>query len=239
MIGSAPPPTRSRRSSGGAPSPTGLTPTRRLSRRASRSAFGMMCQEALTRVTRGSVIRVARSCPRFMSPTSCGPTMARIMIRGTAATKLASASRQTLTPDQWFYQTNWPSGTNIYWISIEADMSNGTAYQWGWKTRPHTNSAPDAAVMFDPTVPWYQPLIFPTTNDLWDLAFELHYTSASVSSKYQQLPDLSTTGMDVNATSNSPTYLFLLADDFPCYSTGPITNITIWGSWEYDYPPNE
>ena len=68
--------------------------------------------------------------------------------------------------------------------------------------------------------------------------------------KYVQLPDLSTsqpgaiTGMDVNATWQNtstvvppvPVYPFVkvLADDFPCTMTGPITDIHIWGSWLND-----
>jgi hypothetical protein len=63
--------------------------------------------------------------------------------------------------------------------------------------------------------------------------------------KYVQLPDLgvnptgTATGMNVNDTwdvvGTPPTpvypYVKVLADDFPCTSTGPITGIHIWGSW--------
>lgn len=56
--------------------------------------------------------------------------------------------------------------------------------------------------------------------------------------KWVQYPDLSTTGMDVNATAGQagpPRYI--LADDFLCTVTSPITDIHVWGSWRYDYPP--
>lgn len=43
---------------------------------------------------------------------------------------------------------------------------------------------------------------------------------------HAQLPDLDTTGIDVDATTN-----FVLADDFLCTESGPITDIHIWGSW--------
>lgn len=43
---------------------------------------------------------------------------------------------------------------------------------------------------------------------------------------YPQLPDLGSTGIDIEATTN-----FVLADDFRCTESGPITNIHIWGSW--------
>ncbi len=58
--------------------------------------------------------------------------------------------------------------------------------------------------------------------------------------KYVQLPDVQN-GMDVNATWLQdtttvppvaiPPYTKLLADDFPCFVAGPVTDIHIWGSW--------
>ncbi|HWP40842.1 MAG TPA: hypothetical protein VNL70_07940 [Tepidisphaeraceae bacterium] len=56
---------------------------------------------------------------------------------------------------------------------------------------------------------------------------------------YPQLPDLTPTGMDVLASRAMPgTNLFkLLADDFLCTQTGPITDIHIWGSWLNDRLP--
>jgi hypothetical protein len=66
----------------------------------------------------------------------------------------------------------------------------------------------------------------------------------SMPTKYVQLPDLNSlpgaiTGMDVNATwrvtqtppDPQPPFIKVLADDFPCTVTGPITGIHIWGSW--------
>jgi hypothetical protein len=47
--------------------------------------------------------------------------------------------------------------------------------------------------------------------------------------KWLQYPDLSTTGIDVNAT-----FPYILADDFLCTEAGPITDIHIWGSWYHD-----
>lgn len=46
---------------------------------------------------------------------------------------------------------------------------------------------------------------------------------------WPQLPDLTQQGMDVNATVP-----FILADDFMCQQSGPITAIHIWGSWRLD-----
>jgi hypothetical protein len=44
-----------------------------------------------------------------------------------------------------------------------------------------------------------------------------------------QYPDLSVYGVDVMATQP-----YILADDFLCTQTGPITDIHIWGSWYHD-----
>ncbi|MDD5326455.1 MAG: LamG domain-containing protein [Phycisphaerae bacterium] len=62
-----------------------------------------------------------------------------------------------------------------------------------------------------------------------------------VVTKWLQEPDLSPGGIDVDATmelTGSP--LFppqILADDFLCTTAGPITDISIWGSWFYDEMP--
>jgi hypothetical protein len=50
--------------------------------------------------------------------------------------------------------------------------------------------------------------------------------------KWVQFPDLDPTGIDVNATEP-----YILADDFLCTETGPITDIHIWGSWLDDHFP--
>jgi len=46
--------------------------------------------------------------------------------------------------------------------------------------------------------------------------------------KWLQQPDLTVTGMDVDATSTP------LADDFLCYDDAPVTDVHIWGSWRDD-----
>ncbi|MCD4695842.1 MAG: hypothetical protein K8S16_06335 [Bacteroidales bacterium] len=57
--------------------------------------------------------------------------------------------------------------------------------------------------------------------------------------KWIQHPDLSDYGMDVDATWDlgglQPPHV--LADDFLCDITGPLDNITIWGSWYHDHIP--
>ena len=64
-----------------------------------------------------------------------------------------------------------------------------------------------------------------------DLAFEIWGREVPVEeeepAKWQQSPDVDPTGIDVRA--NDPD--FVLADDFQCEQTGPITEIVVWGSW--------
>ncbi len=60
--------------------------------------------------------------------------------------------------------------------------------------------------------------------------------------KWVQLPDLSPQGTDINASidlasSLFPTPLVVLADDFLCTSTDPITDVHLWGSWLNDLLP--
>ena len=52
--------------------------------------------------------------------------------------------------------------------------------------------------------------------------------------KYAQYPDLNN-GTDWGASSSTYPYMHVLADDFPCTNSGYITDIHLWGSWEYDW----
>src|SRR5262249_45491936 len=75
------------------------------------------------------------------------------------------------------------------------------------------------------------------------LLYQLTLTSARADwnpgdpAKWVQLPDLQT-GFDVLDTfSPILPYNKILADDFLCTQTGPITSIHIWGSWLNDHVP--
>ncbi len=58
--------------------------------------------------------------------------------------------------------------------------------------------------------------------------------------KWEQLPDLDATGVDVDAADDSPRTWppQILADDFECKVSGPLTAIDLWGSWFYDILPD-
>jgi len=67
---------------------------------------------------------------------------------------------------------------------------------------------------------------------------------SSIALKWQQQPNLSRNGLDVDATVDIPTTLTtwpaqILADDFKCTIPGPVTQIQIWGSWYQDAPPGK
>jgi hypothetical protein len=155
---------------------------------------------------------------------------------------------QALPQGDWFYQNPGANGTNIFWLSIAAAYPPGAmGPPWGWKTRPRdvTSPAPDAAVMIhappliEPGATFVagDPLWWPDPTVQWDLAFELVSEYSSEAAKYVQPPE-TFMGIDVNATWRPASGVTnLLADDFPCTQTGPLTQITIWGSWTNDLVP--
>ncbi len=63
--------------------------------------------------------------------------------------------------------------------------------------------------------------------------------AAASTAKWTQNPDLTATGIDIDATADTPRTWpnEIAADDFQCTTTGPITRITVWGSWYGDIPP--
>jgi hypothetical protein len=64
---------------------------------------------------------------------------------------------------------------------------------------------------------------------------------SSIAYKWQQKPDLSGAGLDVDATVDSPETwpAQVLADDFECTLSGPVTRIELWGSFYQDAPPGD
>ncbi len=52
--------------------------------------------------------------------------------------------------------------------------------------------------------------------------------------KWVQLPDLSPEGIDIYNMENDAGMQKILADDFLCTDSIPITDVHFWGSWKYD-----
>jgi hypothetical protein len=143
-----------------------------------------------------------------------------------------------------FYPTNPPTQTGtvaqakIYWLSVYAMPSQGTATLFGWK------SSKTQQFDISTRTPW--PGIAPITTD-WrpnynpsniglDLSFKIYTASnppvtccpETNGAKFVQHPKVPG-GTNVNASQN-----LTLADDFLCTNTGPVTDIHLWGSWLKD-----
>ncbi len=181
---------------------------------------------------------------------------------------ISPASVDIIGPDTnvWFYcfyptnpftQTGSAALPTVYWLAVYAQGLFGGAIanppQFGWKTTPSirndvsvntqwTGSLPPAGA------PWNTnstPGNSPIGAQPLDLAFVL--TTATNNQpppccpdtndtvKYVQPPNLDS-GIDVDAANIRGG---VLADDFPCTTTGPITDIHLWGSWMDDlFDPN-
>jgi hypothetical protein len=63
--------------------------------------------------------------------------------------------------------------------------------------------------------------------------------ASSIAIKWQQEPDLSDNGLDMDATADTPKTwpAQILADDYQCKLSGPVTQIWIWGSYHLDELP--
>ncbi len=70
-----------------------------------------------------------------------------------------------------------------------------------------------------------------------DNAFKITIGPDEPTLKWEQLPDLASTGMNVHATYGQAYTPHVLADDFECTVTGPLVEIDVWGSWGGDWYP--
>jgi hypothetical protein len=66
-----------------------------------------------------------------------------------------------------------------------------------------------------------------------DPSLDLDITTTTAGLKWVQPPDESENGMDIRCDRKDQIPR-LLADDFNCTQTGPITKVTLWGSWKDD-----
>jgi HYR domain len=148
-------------------------------------------------------------------------------------------------PTNAFIQQGGPLAPRVYWLMVYA-QSPVPNVRYGWKSTAEVRN--DISVYgfwpgFDPTNnPGWKPTRLPTGAPL-DLAFKLTTGTnpppqgcvETNGTKYVQWPNL-IGGLDV--WDNGP---FVLADDFLCTNTGPVSDIHIWGSWLNDIvgpPPN-
>jgi hypothetical protein len=138
-------------------------------------------------------------------------------------------------------QRGTTASPKIYWLAVYTMPSQGTSTLFGWKNSQiqqfdistHT-PWPGAAPI---TANW-QPTRDPNNIPL-DLAFKLNTGTNPPPAccpegdgvKFVQWPNAfqGSSDLDVNASQN-----LILADDFLCNQTGPITDIHLWGSWLND-----
>jgi len=143
-----------------------------------------------------------------------------------------------IDPSMAFVQEGSAADPLVLWLDISVLTEVG--FEFGWKTSDrHWN---DDAVFYAPggagSAPDWFELIYPTGHPLdpnsIDLAFSIHTTPPDPGvKKWLQEPDLSTEGIDIRM-DNSDGVDRLLADDFECRTTGLITGIQFWGSWNQD-----
>ena len=138
-------------------------------------------------------------------------------------------------PSRPFVQQGTAAQPTNYWLSVTESDPNATGpFYWGWKSSSVNYN--DAAVynMNPTTAPW-TPITDPLGNK-FNFAFKINTLSNSLPpvvcvesdyEKYVQGPN-TINGFDV---WNSP---YVLADDFVCTNTGPISDIHLWGSWLSD-----
>jgi hypothetical protein len=139
-----------------------------------------------------------------------------------------------------FYPTNQFTQTNgnTYWLMVYAQSQAGNTQMFGWKTS--SNVLNDVSVHAPwpgsppPNNPGWQPTLQASTGGALDLAFKITTVPRppivcveSDYDKYVQGPNIFG-GDDV---LNNP---YVLADDFICTNTGPVSDIHLWGSWLND-----
>lgn len=141
-------------------------------------------------------------------------------------------------PTNPFVQQGTAANPTNYWLAVSAQMSDQTPMAlFGWKTSLiHYNDAAawgtvDASGL--PVGNW-QSMTNPINQQQVDLSFKLTtplprpvLCVESDYEKHVQGPNING-GYDV---WNTP---YVLADDFVCTNTGPISDIHLWGSWLSD-----
>lgn len=142
-------------------------------------------------------------------------------------------------PANIFTQSGSPNQPTNYWLSVTVQSSSPAApIDFGWKSSldHYNDTAVQTTVAFPPPSTAWNPFYVPNTGNHVDLAFKITTDTntpppvvcvESDFDKYVQSPNLFG-GFDV---WNTP---YILADDFICTNTGPLSDIHLWGSWLND-----
>lgn len=144
-----------------------------------------------------------------------------------------------------FVQQGSPTNPIIYWLDAYVEVNSiPSGAQFGWKTSGETMHRIDDAVWStDNGTTWNEmryPPNHPQYMDSVDLAFAVITGQTTEpnepnipNAKYIQRPDLTSTGIDIRVDDGDGLPR-LIADDFPCTTTGLITDVHFWGSWKND-----
>jgi hypothetical protein len=145
-----------------------------------------------------------------------------------------------------FTQTGSVTAPITYWLSMSVSnvQTTGAPKFFGWKTS--TNVVLDNSVFGhldaagNPVGDWQELLApaSPVSRSL-DLSFVLTTSEVitnplpppPITNKWVQFPN--TNGFDINAIAP-----YIVADDFKCTNSSPITNVQIWASFQNDQPPD-
>lgn len=138
-------------------------------------------------------------------------------------------------PTNPFVQQGTANNPTNYWLAVRAQIADQTAL-FGWKTSiSHYNDAAVWGTISNgfPIGDW-QSMTNPLNQQQIDLSFKLATPpippitcTENDGVKYEQGPN-TLGGFDV---WNTP---YVLADDFVCTNSGPISDIHLWGSWLSD-----
>lgn len=137
-----------------------------------------------------------------------------------------------------FYQTGTPQQPVIYWLVVQANLDEPQMPGFlGWKTS--TNHWNDAAVWAYGAMPgspvWHELLYppgHPKAGRRVDLAFQLSGVDNVYELKWSQPPICTNTGNVFNGWDEESVYGSdqIVADDWMCLRTNPVTDVCWWGS---------
>jgi HYR domain. len=143
-------------------------------------------------------------------------------------------------PKEPFVQQGTVNAPTNYWLSVNVQTAAGK--QFGWHTSADKYN--DVAVWGNgPGFPAAWAPMFDTEGKPLSMAFKVNTDTnqpppppccpETNGVKFIQRP-MVPGGLDVNATRNPAGQPLVLADDFLCNQTGPVTDIHLWGSWLQD-----
>jgi hypothetical protein len=153
----------------------------------------------------------------------------------------------TIDSNQAFVQEGDPCQPIVYWLDayVVLEPTSPADANFGWKTSmEHWND--DAVWSGNNGNIWNEmryPPGHPYAPDSVDLAFSIITGQTTEpnepnepnipNAKYIQWPDLTPNGIDIRL-DDADGVTRHIADDFPCNTPGPITDVHFWGSWKYD-----